>query len=218
MTMATESRQAIGAQEGIRRAGDVVLAAVAVIVLAPVAAIVAMLIWLRLGSPVLFRQTRTGLRGTEFSILKFRTMRPPEWPGQPDGERETRLGRLLRCMSLDELPQVVNILRGEMSFIGPRPTLPEQVRHYSPHQRRRLDVRPGLTGWAQVCGRNSLSWPERIELDLWYIEHRNLWLDARIVARTLANLLRPRGVTGAGGMNPGFPAPDDPSGEDAHAQ
>jgi len=212
MTMAAERGQAGAADERIRRALDVALATVALIVLAPVAAIVAMLILLRLGSPVLFHQARTGLRGTEFSILKFRTMRPPERPGQPDGERETRLGRLLRRMSLDELPQLVNILRGEMSIIGPRPTLPEQVRHYSPRQRRRLDVRPGLTGWAQVRGRNSLSWPERIELDLWYIEHRNVWLDARIVARTVANLLRPRGVIGAGGINPGFPAPEDPQG------
>jgi len=204
-------------RERARRALDIVLAATGLVALAPAAAALAALILLRIGPPVLFRQTRTGRGGVEFSILKFRTMRPPDRPGQPDGERETRIGRLLRSASLDELPQLVNILRGDMSIIGPRPTVPEQVRHYTARQWRRLDVRPGLTGWAQVCGRNSLSWPDRIELDLWYIEHRTWWLDLRIVARTAACLLRPRGVTGAGGVNPGFPAADPPVKEAADA-
>lgn len=189
----------------IRRAVDVVVAAAGLAVLAPVLVVVAALVRCRLGAPVLFRQRRSGLHGAEFFIVKFRTMRPPQWPGQPDRERETELGAVLRRTSLDELPQLVNVLRGEMSIIGPRPTLPEQTRHYSPRQRERLSVRPGLTGWAQVCGRNALSWSERIELDLWYLENRSTRLDLLIILRTIRQVLRPCGITGAGGLNPGFP-------------
>jgi lipopolysaccharide/colanic/teichoic acid biosynthesis glycosyltransferase len=184
---------------------DIVLAVVGLCLLVPVAGVIAALVRWRLGSPVLFRQRRSGLRGTEFVILKFRTMRPPNWPGQPDRERETRLGAFLRRRSLDEIPQLVNVLRGEMSIIGPRPTLPEQVRHYSARQRGRLAVRPGITGWAQVCGRNGLSWPDRIELDLWYVENRGWRLDLRIAVLTVRHLARPHDVVGAGGVNPGFP-------------
>jgi lipopolysaccharide/colanic/teichoic acid biosynthesis glycosyltransferase len=142
--------------------------------------------------------------------VKFRTMRTETHAGEPDQLRLTRVGRLLRATSLDELPQLWNVLRGDMSIIGPRPTLPEQVDHYTVRQRGRLAVRPGLTGWAQVNGRNALSWPERIELDLWYIAHRTLALDLRIVALTLLRLLRPQGIVGDGGINPGFPAPLSP--------
>ena len=184
---------------------DIVFAVVGLVSLAPVFVVVAVLVRWRLGAPVLFRQRRSGRHGVEFSIVKFRTMRPQQWPGQPDRERETGLGAVLRRTSLDELPQLVNVLRGEMSVIGPRPTLPEQVCNYSPRQRGRLSARPGLTGWAQVSGRNALSWPERIELDLWYLEHRSLRLDALIILRTLGQLVRPRGIMGAGGVNPGFP-------------
>ncbi|TWP52408.1 sugar transferase [Lentzea tibetensis] len=187
------------------RVVDVVAATAALVVLAPVLAVVAVLVRWRLGPPVLFRQPRSGLHGVEFSILKFRTMRPAAWPGEPDRPRMTRLGSALRRTSLDELPQLVNVLRGEMSLIGPRPTLPEQVRRYSPRQRGRLSVRPGITGWAQVRGRNALSWPERIELDLWYVENRSWRVDLRIVLRTIGQVVRPRGVVGAGGVNPGFP-------------
>ena len=194
----------------VQRLIDVIVALVAGVVLLPVALVIALLVRLRLGSPVLFRQTRTGLGGKEFSIMKFRTMRPMAYDGQPDNERDTPLGNRLRSTSLDELPQLWNVLRGDMSLIGPRPTLPEQVQHYSPRQRGRLAVRPGLTGWAQVNGRNSISWPERIELDLWYIEHRSLRLDVRIVARTLLRLVKPEGILGEGGVNPGFPHPADP--------
>ncbi|NGY58054.1 sugar transferase [Lentzea sp. NEAU-D13] len=188
-----------------RRMVDVVIAAIGLAVLAPVLAVVAALVRWQLGAPVLFRQRRSGLHGAEFSIVKFRTMRPPQWSGQSDRERETELGAVLRRTSLDELPQLVNVLRGEMSIIGPRPTLPEQTRHYSPRQRERLSVRPGLTGWAQVSGRNALSWPERIELDLWYLENRSARLDLLIILRTIAQVLRPCGITGAGGVNAGFP-------------
>ncbi len=194
----------------MRRIIDVTVAGVAGLVLLPVVGLVALLVRVRLGSPVLFRQRRVGLHGAEFDIVKFRTMRPESWPGEPDSDRDTRVGRLLRALSLDELPQLLNVLRGDMSLIGPRPTLPEQVRHYSRRQHGRHAVRPGLTGWAQVNGRNSIPWPRRIELDLWYIEHRSLALDLRIVGRTLMRLVRPTGIYGEGGVNQGFPVPERP--------
>jgi lipopolysaccharide/colanic/teichoic acid biosynthesis glycosyltransferase len=190
-----------------RRAVDIALSSVAVVLMLPVMTVVALLVRWRLGSPVLFRQPRSGLGGREFTIVKFRTMRDERFPGEPDPARLGRLGRILRSTSLDELPQLWNVLRGQMSIVGPRPTLPEQVVHYSPHQRRRLEVRPGITGWAQVHGRNSLTWPERIELDVWYVDHRSLRLDLVILARTVLAVLRPHGVTADGGVNPGFPLP-----------
>ena len=193
----------------MRRAIDVVVAVVVGAVLAPVLALVAVAIRLTMGRPVLFRQQRSGRHGHEFSIAKFRTMRAERFPGEPDADRLTRLGHLLRSTSLDEVPQLWNVLRGEMSLIGPRPTLPEQVAHYSQHQRRRLEVRPGITGWAQVKGRNAITWPERIELDIWYIDHRTVRLDLRILALTVRNLFRREGITGPGGVNQGFPLPPD---------
>jgi lipopolysaccharide/colanic/teichoic acid biosynthesis glycosyltransferase len=194
----------------IRRAIDVVVAGTALVVLSPVLAVVALLVRLRLGSPVLFRQRRSGLHGEEFTIVKLRTMRAERYPGEPDADRTPPLGHRLRSTSLDELPQLWNVLRGDMSLIGPRPTLPEQVARYGPHERRRLEVKPGLTGWAQVNGRNAISWPDRIELDIWYIAHRSLTLDLRILARTIGRLLRPHGISGEGGVNPDFPGPTDP--------
>lgn len=191
--------------DAVRRLVDVIAAAGGLVVASPVLALVAVLIRIRMGSPVLFRQQRSGLDGREFTIVKFRTMLAEAHPGQPDAERTTRLGDRLRSSSLDELPQLVNVLRGEMSLIGPRPTLPSQVARYGERERGRLAVRPGVTGWAQVNGRNSLSWPERIELDLWYIEHRSWRLDARILVRTVRNVLQPEGVTGEGGVNPDYP-------------
>jgi lipopolysaccharide/colanic/teichoic acid biosynthesis glycosyltransferase len=193
----------------VRRLVDVAVAGLAGVLLTPLLAVIGVLIRVRLGSPVLFKQRRSGLHGHEFSIVKFRTMRVPAYDGEPDPARETPLGRRLRALSLDELPQLWNVLRGDMSLIGPRPTLPEQVVHYSERQRGRLAVRPGLTGLAQVSGRNHLSWPERIELDLVYLETRSLALDLWIVLRTVGALLRPQGITAAGGVNPGFPAPSD---------
>jgi lipopolysaccharide/colanic/teichoic acid biosynthesis glycosyltransferase len=178
-------------------------------VVAPVLMVLAVLVRWRLGSPVLFRQVRSGQHGREFTIVKLRTMRNAAYDDEPDADRTPALGRFLRTTSLDELPQLWNILVGDMSLIGPRPTLPDQVRHYSQRQRGRLAVRPGVTGWAQVNGRNSLSWPERIELDLWYVEHRSVALDLRIVGLTVARLMRPAGITGDGGVNPGFPGPSD---------
>ena len=137
--------------------------------------------------------------------------RDPNWLLLDRDPRVTRVGRVLRKTSLDELPQLWNVLKGEMSIIGPRPTLPEQVMHYSQRQRGRLAIQPGLTGYAQVKGRNALSWPERIELDLWYIENRSVWLDVRIIALTMLQLVRPEGINGDGGINPGFPVPAQPA-------
>jgi lipopolysaccharide/colanic/teichoic acid biosynthesis glycosyltransferase len=193
-----------------RTAVDVALAGVAAPVVGPITLVFALLVRWRMGRPVLFRQQRSGLHGREFSICKLRTMRPERYPGEPDPDRLTTLGRALRWTSLDELPQLWNVLRGEMALIGPRPTLPEQVVHYDERQRGRLAVRPGITGWAQVRVRNSASWPERIELDLWYVEHRSWSLDARILLLTLLQLVRPSGVTADGGINPGFPLPRVP--------
>ncbi|MFJ9952955.1 sugar transferase [Kitasatospora sp. NPDC091207] len=193
----------------MKRGGDLAVTVLAGIVAIPLGLLIALLIRCTTGGPVLFRQTRTGWHGKEFEILKFRTMRDKRFPEEPDAPRITWLGDLLRKTSLDELPQLWNVARGEMGVIGPRPTLPEQVVHYSHRQRGRLDVRPGLTGWAQVRGRNSITWPERIELDLWYVEHRSLPLDLRILALTVGVLLRPSGITAAGGVNPGFPAPPE---------
>ena len=192
----------------MRRLVDIVVAGVAALVLAPLALLVAALIRWQLGSPVLFRQRRTGLRGREFTIFKFRTMRPARNEAETDLDRDTPVGRRLRAASMDELPQLANVLLGDMSLVGPRPTLPEQVKHYDARQRGRLSIRPGITGWAQVHGRNSISWPERIELDLWYIAHRSLWIDLKVLWLTALNIVRPRGITGPGGVNEGFPLAD----------
>jgi lipopolysaccharide/colanic/teichoic acid biosynthesis glycosyltransferase len=189
----------------MRRLVDLAVAGLATLVLAPVMVLVAVLIRVQLGRPVLFRQRRSGRHGREFTILKFRTMHPPRHSDETDQERDTSLGRRLRALSLDELPQLVNVLRGDMSLIGPRPTLPEQVVHYDERQRGRLAIRPGITGWAQVNGRNSISWPERIELDLWYIANRSLLIDLKVLWRTALNVVRPQGITGEGGVNQGFP-------------
>ncbi|GAA4841692.1 sugar transferase [Kitasatospora terrestris] len=191
----------------MKRGGDLAVAVLAGIIAVPLGLVIALLIRCTMGGPVIFRQTRSGRHGREFEILKFRTMRDMRHADEPDAPRITRIGALLRKTSLDELPQLWNVARGDMAVIGPRPTLPEQVVHYSPRQRGRLDIRPGLTGWAQVRGRNSITWPERIELDLWYIANRSLLLDLRILALTAKILLRPTGITAPGGVNPGFPVP-----------
>ncbi len=154
----------------------------------PVLAAVAVLIRWRLGPPVLFRQLRPGRGGVPFTLYKFRTMRDlrdSDGRPLPDSNRLTLLGRGLRSTSLDELPELWNVIRGDMSLVGPRPLLMEYLPLYSARQRRRHEVRPGLTGWAQVNGRNALSWEERFELDLWYVEHRSLLLDLRILLRTV---------------------------------
>jgi lipopolysaccharide/colanic/teichoic acid biosynthesis glycosyltransferase len=184
----------------IRRTIDVVVSAFALAVSAPLIALAAIAIRLESRGPVIYRQRRSGLHGREFDVLKLRTMVDgAEHVGaglavNENDARITRVGALLRRTSLDELPNLVNVLRGEMSLIGPRPTLPVQVEQYSERQRGRLAVKPGITGWAQVNGRASLPWPERIELDLYYIEHRSPAFDARIVWRTLAMVLGGSGL------------------------
>ncbi len=167
---------------------------------APVLAGVAVAIRIESRGPILLRQMRVGRDGRDFGMLKFRTMVEGAhaigagWLVSAQDARITRVGRFLRRWSLDELPQLVNVLRGDMSIVGPRPTLRYQVEQYTPLQRRRLEVRPGITGWAQVSGRNDLSWPRRIELDVWYVDHRSLSLDAKILVRTIPVLFRPTKV------------------------
>jgi sugar transferase EpsL len=171
------------------------VAALALLACLPLLATVAAAVWWRLGRPLLFRQTRPGLHGTPFEILKFRTMRGGD--GE-DAERLTRLGLFLRSTSLDELPELWNVVRGEMSLVGPRPLLTQYLDRYTPEQARRHEVRPGITGWAQVHGRNELGWDGRLALDVWYVDHWSLGLDLRILARTVGTVLSRRGVAAPG--------------------
>jgi lipopolysaccharide/colanic/teichoic acid biosynthesis glycosyltransferase len=177
----------------VKRLLDLVLTVPALLALWPVLLVLALLVRVNLGSPVLFRQTRPGLRGEPFTILKFRTMRDavgPDGNPLPDCDRLTRFGRFLRATSLDELPELVNVLKGEMSLVGPRPLLMQYLDRYTPRQARRHEVRPGITGWAQVNGRNAISWEEKFELDVWYIDHQSAMLDLKILAMTLASILK----------------------------
>ena len=182
------------------RALDLAIAAVALVLSAPVLALAALAIKLESRGPVFYRQRRVGKDGRPFELWKLRTMvRGAESAGAGiyvlEGDpRITRVGRLLRRYSLDELPNLVNVLRGELAIVGPRPTVQEQVDRYTERQRRRLEVKPGITGWAQINGRTSLPWPERIELDVWYVEHRSLWLDVRILAKTARMLATGHGL------------------------
>jgi lipopolysaccharide/colanic/teichoic acid biosynthesis glycosyltransferase len=184
----------------LSRALDVVLAAVLLVVAAPLLALAALAIRLESRGPVFYRQLRVGRGGEPFQLWKLRTMVPgAESIGAGiyviEGDsRITRVGRLLRRFSLDELPNLVNVLRGEMAMVGPRPTVQEQVDRYTDRQRRRLEVKPGITGWAQINGRTSLLWPERIELDVWYVENRSLRLDLRILLRTARMLATGHGL------------------------
>jgi lipopolysaccharide/colanic/teichoic acid biosynthesis glycosyltransferase len=177
----------------VKRAIDVVGAVTALVLFSPVFAVVAAAVLLVDGRPVLFRQVRPGLGGRPFTMIKFRTMRAPRagevWY-DTDAQRVTRLGRFLRSTSLDELPELWNVLRGEMSLVGPRPLLVEYLDHYTPEELRRHDVPPGITGWAAVRGRNALAFRERLALDVWYVDHRCLALDLRILALTAWKVLR----------------------------
>jgi lipopolysaccharide/colanic/teichoic acid biosynthesis glycosyltransferase len=182
------------------RALDLLVASLALTLAAPLLALAAILIKLESRGPVFYRQRRVGRGGEPFELWKLRTVVPgAESMGAGiyvvEGDpRITRTGRLLRRFSLDELPNLINVLRGEMAIVGPRPTVQEQVDRYTDRQRRRLEVKPGITGWAQVNGRTSLPWPERIELDVWYVEHRSLRLDLRILARTIRMLATGHGL------------------------
>jgi lipopolysaccharide/colanic/teichoic acid biosynthesis glycosyltransferase len=188
-------------RRGLPRAADLVLAVVGLVLASPV--LLAAAIAIKLGSrgPVIYRQARVGKDGDVFDLWKLRTMRQgadPVGVGTAVTERDPRVtgaGRLLRRLALDELPNLVNVLRGEMAIVGPRATLPAQVELYTPRQRRRLELKPGVTGWAQTHGRAGIPWEERIELDVWYVEHRSLGLDLKILARTPVVLLRGTGIT-----------------------
>lgn len=184
-----------------KRLLDIAASLATLILLSPLLATIAVLIRLGSGSPILFKQDRPGLGGRPFTLYKFRTMTDARYPNggwRPDAERVTGLGRFLRSMSLDELPELINVLRGEMSLVGPRPLLVEYLPRYTPEQARRHDVRPGITGWAQINGRNLADWPERFALDVWYVDNRSMLLDLRIIMLTVSKVLRRDGVVAPG--------------------
>jgi len=185
----------------IKRVFDIVAAASLLVLLVPVLSVIAFLIWVKMGRPVLFRQQRPGQNGKPFVLLKFRTMLSDlDESGQPlpDHERITQLGRFLRSTSLDEVPELINVLRGEMSLVGPRPLLMEYLSEYTDEQHRRHKVRPGITGLAQVSGRNLLDWEERFRLDVWYVDNRSFLLDLWIILATLRTVVSRRGVSAIG--------------------
>ncbi len=185
----------------IKRIFDMVAALVALCLLSPVLILVAWQIRRKLGSPVLFQQVRPGCYGQLFKMVKFRTMRDAvdrQGIPLPDSERMTPFGNFLRSASLDELPELWNVLKGEMSLVGPRPLLVEYLPLYSPEQARRHEVRPGVTGWAQINGRNALSWNEKFKLDVWYVDNQSFWLDLKILLMTVKKVFVREGISAAG--------------------
>lgn len=180
-----------------KRALDIVMAALALLMLFPLFVVVSCLIILLLGRPLLFCQQRPGLNGKPFILFKFRTMtdeRDAQGNLLPDAKRLTRFGRFLRSTSLDELPELFNVLKGEMSLVGPRPLLMQYLDRYTPEQARRHEVKPGITGWAQVNGRNALTWEQKFKYDVWYVDYLSLWLDLKIIALTILNILKREGI------------------------
>jgi lipopolysaccharide/colanic/teichoic acid biosynthesis glycosyltransferase len=185
----------------LKRLFDILASALGLLLLSPVIAIVAWQISRKLGTPVLFRQVRPGLHGKPFEMIKFRTMRDTvDVHGNPlpDSERMTPFGSFLRSSSLDELPELWNVLKGDMSLVGPRPLLMEYLPLYSPEQYRRHEARPGVTGWAQINGRNALSWDEKFKLDIWYVDNRSFWLDLKIIFLTIKKVLVRDGISADG--------------------
>ena len=182
-------------RSGGKRALDVIVSALLLVVLSPVLLVTALLVLVKLGSPALFRQQRPGRHGEPFVLLKFRTMTDG---GGEDADRLTSFGRALRASSVDELPELVNVLKGDMSLVGPRPLLMEYLPLYSAEQRRRHEVRPGITGWAQVNGRNATTWEDRFAQDVWYVDHLSLKLDLLIAVRTVTGILRREGIAAEG--------------------
>ena len=185
----------------MKRLFDLLASVFGLLLLAVPLALLALQVRRKLGSPVLFTQVRPGLHGKPFKMVKFRTMtdtRGPDGQLLPDAERITPFGRWLRATSLDELPELWNVLRGDMSLVGPRPLLMEYLPLYSPEQARRHEVRPGITGWAQVNGRNAISWADKFALDVWYVDHRSLWLDVRILWLTVRKVLVRDGISASG--------------------
>jgi len=185
--------------KAIKRWLDFVVSLLALLLLSLPMLLIALTIMLVDGRPILLRQQRPGYKGAPFTLIKFRTMRISVHDDvATDAQRLTRLGRMLRSLSLDELPQFWNVLQGEMSLVGPRPLLMQYLDRYTPEQARRHGAKPGITGWAQVNGRNALNWPERLAMDVWYVDHWSLGLDARIVARTIAQVLTRKGISQKG--------------------
>ncbi|MGN6144588.1 MAG: sugar transferase [Mesorhizobium sp.] len=185
----------------MKRLFDMLVSGLALVVLSPFLAALALLVRWRLGKPILFRQVRPGMDARPFEMLKFRSMtdvRGADGTLLPDAERLTRFGRFLRSTSLDELPELWNVLKGDMSLVGPRPLLMEYLPLYSPEQARRHEVRPGITGWAQVNGRNALSWDDKFALDVWYVDNRSFSLDLKIVALTVVRVLKRSGISAEG--------------------
>lgn len=184
-----------------KRLLDLFLTIPGLIFLLPVLMVTAFLVRVKLGRPVLFKQLRPGLGGKPFTILKFRTMTDARDAGSVllnDAQRLTRFGRFLRASSLDELPELYNVLRGDMSLVGPRPLLMQYLERYTPEQARRHEVKPGITGWAQVNGRNAITWEEKFKLDVWYVDNWSLWLDIKIIAMTVWKILKREGISQPG--------------------
>lgn len=185
----------------IKRLFDIWLSSLVLVVLSPVIFTVASFIAVFMGTPVIFSQLRPGFKGKPFTMYKFRSMKEAfdsEGKPLPDAERMTNLGKFLRASSLDELPGLLNVLKGEMSLVGPRPLRVDYLALYSKEQNKRHDVLPGITGWAQVNGRNAISWPERFKLDLWYIENHSFWLDLKILFLTILRVVKPTGINATG--------------------
>ena len=188
-------------QRGIKRVADAFAALVALALLSPLIVVVALLVRAKLGSPILFRQERPGLDGRPFTLVKFRTMlnaRDESGALRPDAERMTPFGRWLRASSVDELPELWNVLKGEMSLVGPRPLLMHYLPLYSPEQARRHNVRPGVTGWAQINGRNAISWDEKFAFDVWYVDNWSLMLDAKILLASVISVFSRHGISAEG--------------------
>ena len=185
----------------VKRCIDIIAAGFGLIVLSPLLVVTAFAVSIRMGSPVVFKQMRPGLHGRSFNMYKFRTMtdeRDANGALLADEQRLTRLGRFLRSTSLDELPELFNVLKGDMSLVGPRPLLIQYLDRYTLEQARRHEVKPGITGWAQVNGRNAITWEEKFALDVWYVDNQSLWLDMRILAMTVVQVFRREGISAAG--------------------
>lgn len=185
----------------MKRFLDIVFSGLGLVMLLPLFILITIFIATNMGTPIFFRQKRPGLHGKPFEMIKFRTMNnvaDAHGGTLPDSERLTRLGYFLRASSLDELPELLNVLKGEMSLVGPRPLLMEYLPLYSPEQVRRHEVRPGVTGWAQINGRNAISWDEKFALDIWYVDNRTLWLDLKIIWLTISKVIKRDGISAAG--------------------
>jgi sugar transferase EpsL len=182
----------------IKRLFDIIVSLTLIILLAPLILFIALLIWVTMGRPILFRQRRVGYKGQVFTIYKFRTMteeRDEHGNLLPDEQRLTRFGRFLRETSLDELPELFNVLKGDMSVVGPRPLLVEYLPYYTPEERKRHNMRPGITGWAQVNGRNAITWDQKLALDVWYVDNWSLWLDFKIILMTIIKVIKREGIS-----------------------